>query len=235
VDTNDAWRSGFDSSDQPEIFEIPTHLSSFSNWQESNKPLPSIMRCSNSPIIMKKHLAPSVAILLLLASSGFAAEPAITIGKYTFNLAYAPKDSPVGLREYVLPGETVDNWTRMASVRVFKGLKNPKELLDRIGEQVMDGHPAAKAMLVKNEKTGEEILDFLTFSADSRIAEWNLMRAKYDDAAEGLVVYQYAARFPGTEKSKDAILAERTAMLKPFGEASFREKTDSASKSPAKK
>jgi hypothetical protein len=161
----------------------------------------------------------------LVAPLCFAVEPSITIGSETFILAYAPSDSPIGLREYILPGESLQGWSRMASVRVFKKEKKPKEYLGRVGEQVMRSHPAARAVLFKNDKTGDHVLDFLIFTPDSTIAEWNLMRAKYDKK-KGLIVFQYAARFATNEGLAPAIVAERERMFQSFGTASFEEEAN---------
>ncbi len=161
----------------------------------------------------------------LIAPLGVTAEPSIKIGSVTLKLAYAPGDSPVGLREYILPGETLQNWTRMASVRVFKNEMKPTEYLSRVGEQVKKSHPAAQAVLFKNDKTGDHVLDFLTFTADSTIAEWNLMRAKYEKK-KGLIVFQYAARFHTNEDLASAIIAERERIFQSFGVATFEEEAN---------
>jgi hypothetical protein len=168
----------------------------------------------------------SVAFLaIIVAPFCFAAAPSIKIGPVTLGLAYAPGDSPIGLREYVPAGETLQNWTKMASVRVFIKEKKPTEYLNRVGQQVMGSHPAAKAVLFKNDKTGDHVLDFLTFTPDSTVAEWNLMRAKYDKK-KGLIVFQYAARFRTDENLAAAIVAERERMFQSFGDATFEEEAN---------
>jgi hypothetical protein len=77
----------------------------------------------------------ALLLTILIAPPGLAAEPSIRIGSVTLNLAYAPSDSPIVLREYILPGETLQTWSRMASVRAFKKEKKPKEYLNRVGER----------------------------------------------------------------------------------------------------
>ena len=173
-----------------------------------------------------KHL-----IITLLASAAaltVGAEPLIKVGSVVLKLAYAPPDSPVGLREYVPPNQSVESWARMASVRVYKKEKKAKEFLDRVGAQVMSSHPSAKAMLLKHEKSSEHVLDFLTFTPDGSMAEWNLMRAKYDKT-RGLIVFQYAARFQTNSDLAPTIIAERAAMLDPFMEATFQEEGNQSS------
>lgn len=170
-----------------------------------------------------KHLI--IILLTLAASLRVDAEPLIRVGAVVLKLAYAPSDSPVGLREYVPPDQSVESWARMASVRMYKKEKKAKEFLHRLGEQVMRSHPSAKAMILKHEKSGEYVLDFLTFTPDGSMAEWNLMRAKYDKS-RGLVVFQYAARFHTNSDLAPTIVAERKTMLDPFMEATFQEEAN---------
>jgi hypothetical protein len=165
---------------------------------------------------------------LLSATIKVEAEPQIRIGPVVLHLVYSPPESPVGIREYVLPGESTESWTRMGSVRVFKNEKKVQEYLDRVGSQVVRSHPSAKARLLKHDKSGDFVLDFLMFTPDSTIAEWNLMRAKYDKT-KGLIVYQYAARFRTNSELAPAILAERAKMFEPFMAATFQEEANQTS------
>jgi hypothetical protein len=150
----------------------------------------------------------------------------ITIGDLKLFRAYAPPDSKVDLREYLPEGETLDRWNRLASVRTFKDLKDPKQYLANMAEAVRQSHPSARYQFFESEKTKERILDFMTFPPDSapvHFAEWNLMRAKYVEGT-GLIVYQYGLRLYKTDASSaSVILAERNKMMGPFENASFEE------------
>ena len=68
-------------------------------------------------------------ILFALITTLLPAAPGITIGELKFLRAYSPEDSKVDLREYLPEGETFDHWNRLASIRVFKDLKDPKQYL----------------------------------------------------------------------------------------------------------
>jgi len=180
---------------------------------------------------MKKTLP--LLFLLLIANGKILAAPYITIGDLKLFKAYSP-ESPVQLREYLPVGETFNHWNRLASVRVFKDQKDPKKYLDTLGQQVVHSSPAARAQLLKNDKTQSLVLDFMTFSLANpkqQFAEWNLMRAKYVKG-QGLVVYQYAVRYYTIDKNMPAaVIAERNKMVTPFAEASFEEKEDTVSAS----
>ena len=173
---------------------------------------------------MKPCLAFFTTFLVL--TSALAADPFIKIGDLKLYRAYAPKDSEVGLREYLPAGENFDRWNRLASVRIFKDIRDPEAYLSAVAEAVTKSHPAARYQFLQNDKTKEVVLDFMTFppkSAPVHFAEWNLMRAKYVKGT-GLLVYQYAMRFYNFDESTAAIVnAERKKMIRPFGEATFEE------------
>jgi len=177
-------------------------------------------------------------ILFILIAAKICAAPYITIGDTKFFLAYAPTnyaptDTTIGLREYIPASETLDNWNRLASIRIFKNQNDPEKYLKAMAATVAKSSPAAQAHLLKNDKTNTMILDFVIFSPESvqpHFAEWNLMRATHI-AGKGLVLYQYAMRIYNlTDKTVDAaiaaIRAERDKMLAPFDTATFEEKED---------
>lgn len=176
---------------------------------------------------MKRYIL-LIGILAAIANL-LSAAPFITIGDLKLLRAYAPESSQVDLREYLPAGETFDHWTRLASVRVFKDLEDPKEYLANVAAAVTKSSPAARYQFLQNHKTKEYILDFMTFAPDSEpvhFAEWNLMRARYVKK-KGLVVYQYAMRFYDFGESTGAVIrAERNKMMQPFDEATFEEKEE---------
>lgn len=166
-------------------------------------------------------------LFTLLISPLWAAEPPyIVIGDQKLFLAYAPKDSEVQLREYLPKGETLKHWNRMASVRVFKDLDDPRAYLSGVAENVEKSHPAARHQVLEKAETGTVILDFLMYDSEAspaRFAEWNLMRAEYVKG-KGLVVYQYAMRlYKIDDEAAEAINTERRRMVPPFGAATFKE------------
>ena len=83
---------------------------------------------------MKRCLL-SIVIFAAIANL-LSATPYITICELKLFRASAPEDSKVDLREYLPLGETFERWTRLASVRVFKDLKDPKEYLSNLAAAV---------------------------------------------------------------------------------------------------
>jgi len=171
---------------------------------------------------MKKLLT----ILFAVVAVGLQAAPSITVGDLKLYRVFSPPDSKVQLREYLPQGESFEHWNRLASVRVFKELKDPKAYLMKVAAGVTKSHPAARYQFLVNDKTKELVLDFMTFSPESvkeQFAEWNLMRAKFMEGV-GLVVYQYAMRVYVVGKETGPIVtAERNKMVAPFQSASFEE------------
>jgi hypothetical protein len=168
----------------------------------------------------------SIAMFVVVANL-LSAAPYITIGELKLFRAYASEKSKVELREYLPRGEAFDHWNRLASVRVFEDLKDPRQYLSNVAAAVKKSHPSANYRLLQDDKSKELVLDFLTFAPDSapqHFAEWNLMRAKYVKG-KGLIVYQYAMRlYVVDDSSIGVITSERKKMTRPFGEASFEEK-----------
>lgn len=175
---------------------------------------------------MRRFLLPAL-FSLALASAALAGKPYIKIGDQKMFLAYTPGLAANGLREYLPAGETLGNWARLASVRVFPDLDDPAAFLKKVADGVKRSHPAARYQLLEAKGGGPLVLDFLTFPPEGsrdNYAEWNLMRAKHVEG-KGLAVYQYAMRIYGpSENSASEIKAERAKMLDPFVAATFQEK-----------
>ena len=167
--------------------------------------------------------------LLLALVIETCAEPYIIIGD--LKLVRVPSAVRTdGLREYIIEGDTVERWTRLASVRVFPNQRDPKAFLSAVAAGVRKTDPNARHQFYQNKRTKNITLDFMVFPPRGEPrrydAEWNLMRAEYQKG-RGLVVYQYAMRLyrSGTEGAK-LINTEREKMLDPFQQASFDEKEE---------
>jgi hypothetical protein len=154
------------------------------------------------------------------------AAPFITIGATRFYRVYAPAESPIQLREYLPSGESIEHWSHLASVRIFKDINNPGLYLQNVAAGVAKSNPAARSRLLQNNQTHELLLDFMMFApagSAQAYAEWNLMRARFVEG-KGLVVYQYAVRYYTFGADTGAkVNAERISMMEPFGSAVFEE------------
>lgn len=150
----------------------------------------------------------------------------VTMGDKKFYQIFAPADSPVQLREYIPEGETVEHWSHLVSVRVFKDISNPAAYLQSFSATLAKYNPMNRFSLLQSNETKDMLLDFLIFGANAQsqqFAEWSLMRAKYSEGV-GLIVYQYAVRYYtfGTETAAK-VNAERSIVMGPFATASFKE------------
>jgi hypothetical protein len=172
----------------------------------------------------------AVAALFFLVFAGVAyASTFIVLGDDRYFLADTQATDKGQLREYIPAGQTLTNWERLVSVRVFSDLKDPEAYLRRLGSQVVHDHPAARAQLLQNPQTKAYVLDFMTFPPEATrpyYAEWNLMRAT-DVEGKGLIVYQYARRIYDVGPQTGLIVnAERNKMMAPFSAAAFEEQED---------
>lgn len=158
----------------------------------------------------------ALALAVLALAVPLQAQETVTFNKTKFALAYAPANSPVGIREYVAEGETLKDWKQMLSTRLFTSTTNPeayaRSLSDAIGKK---GGPNARSQILRDDKTGTLVVDFLVFSPEGTeppFAEWNLMRV--DKAIGGVRVIQYARRFYDIDdKTAKLINSERTKIL----------------------
>jgi len=155
----------------------------------------------------------SALAALALLSPATAADDSVVFDQTKFVLRFAPKDSPVRLREYLPADETLEKWKQMLSVRTFTNLADPKAYALELAQDVVKGDPAARSQILQSNKTGTYVVDFLVFSqTEPQFAEWNLMRV--DKVADGVRITQYARRFYSIdEEMTKAIIAAREKIL----------------------
>jgi hypothetical protein len=98
-----------------------------------------------------------------------------------------------GLAEFTLPGETVEDWSKLFAYHAYPEMgDDPVAAVKMVGKVVKETNKDANFAIVENEKTGEAIIDFLTWTPESEVMEFNVF--KYARAADGkgLVAMQYA-------------------------------------------
>jgi len=157
-------------------------------------------------------ILPALTALALLSPLS-AAEESVAFNQTKFFLRFAPKDSPVKLREYLPEGETLEKWTQMLSARTFTNLADPKAYALKLAQDVVKGNPTARSQVLQSDRSGTYVVDFLVFSqTEPQFAEWNLMRV--DRVSDGLRVTQYARRFSSIDDAMPkAIIAARDKVL----------------------
>jgi hypothetical protein len=116
-------------------------------------------------------------------------------------LAFDAADNRQALKEYLSKGENLENWGRLASVRVFKEMNDPKRATEQLALGIKAHNPQVQMALKHYEDRGESVIDFVTWPADLAFVEFNVFKyAKLKDG--GVVAYQYALRSYGDEESK---------------------------------
>ena len=99
-------------------------------------------------------------------------------------------------REFVPPGEKLERWTKLASVREYPSHRDPKALAGELVRALKQRYPGAPFSLIENKSTGEVIVDFVAWPDDRAFTEFNLFRYGTRDAG-GVVAQQYALRVYG--------------------------------------
>jgi hypothetical protein len=99
----------------------------------------------------------------------------------------------VNFKEYIPAGETLDHWTKLASIRTFKNLNEPESYARALGQRVKQDNPLSQSAIVYNPKKNIAIIDFITWPKDLAYVEFNIFRIERNGKS-GLVAYQYAVR-----------------------------------------
>ena len=163
--------------------------------------------------------------MIILASLRLAAETApaekksIEYEGETYFLAHADATADQALEEYLREGETLENWTKMVSVRAFRSFDDPKEIVRLFVAALKKQHPDAPYEAARIPETREIMLEFVTWPPDGSYAEINVW--KFRKVSAGVVAFQFALRKPDTR----AVLADfkktRPQMLKVMAGAQF--------------
>ncbi len=97
------------------------------------------------------------------------------------------------LREYIPAGETLEHWTKLAAIREYDALDDPKGVVVRMLQQLKRQYPDSPGAMMENPTTGEIIVDFVVWPPDASFVEFNVF--KYQKrAGGGLIAEQYALR-----------------------------------------
>jgi hypothetical protein len=97
------------------------------------------------------------------------------------------------VREYVPTGETLESWTKLASIREYPRLDDPRAVAANLVRALRQQNPAAQSAMIENPATGEVIVDFVTWPADRAFVEFNVFKYARKPGG-GLVAQQYALR-----------------------------------------
>lgn len=143
---------------------------------------------------------PSLFIVLLASVSLARADtPAVVFGDDRYTLAFEDQatlpDGEMGdaIAEFTLPGESVDNWSKLFAFHAYPEMgDDPLAAVEAVGKVVKETNKDANYAIVTNDKTGEAIIDFLTWAPESEVMEFNVFKYARSADGRGLVAMQYA-------------------------------------------
>lgn len=100
-----------------------------------------------------------------------------------------------GVAEFTLQGETVNDWTKLFAFHSYpEAGDDPAVAAATLGKVVKEVNKDANFALTQDPKTGEAIIDFLTWAPDSDVMEFNVFKYARAVNGPGLVALQYAQK-----------------------------------------
>jgi hypothetical protein len=162
-----------------------------------------------------------LTILAVLASISIARAdtPSVVFDDEHYTLSFEDRamlsDGRSGdaIAEFTLPGETVDNWSKLFAYHAYPEMgDDPVAAVQVVGKVVKEANKDANYAIITNEKTGEAIIDFLTWAPESDIMEFNVFKYARSADGRGLIAMQYAQHIKLGEIDVDGMraLRERT-------------------------
>lgn len=146
------------------------------------------MRLLSSPLVVIL----CVAIGPLRGQTAPAVESVVFDGQ-TLVLASQKKNASESLKEYIPPREKLESWTTLASIREYTSQNDPMLLAKTMAEMLKKQNPDAQSAILQNQKTGDVMIDFVTWPADSAFVEFNVFKFTKREGG-GIVAQQYAIR-----------------------------------------
>jgi len=137
--------------------------------------------------------------MLILGIAARSAEPVadpkevVHFDGQTLALAWEGKNEDEIVKEYLPEGEKLESWKRLASIREYPKLNNPLTLANNLVETLKKQNPNAPSSMIQNPKTGEVMVDFITFPPDNSFVEFNIFKYA-PKIGGGVVAQQYALR-----------------------------------------
>lgn len=111
----------------------------------------------------------------------------------TLLLASTNENPGERVREFLPEGQKFSSWTKLASLREYPKLNDPRAVAENLVRALRQQNPGAQSAIIQNPKTGEVIVDFVTWPADNAFVEFNIFKYSRKEGG-GLVAQQYALR-----------------------------------------
>jgi hypothetical protein len=127
------------------------------------------------------------------AEAAAVQQESVSFDGHTLVLASRHENPGERVKEYIPAGEDLKSWTRLASVREYPELDEPRAVVGKLIQALKQQNPKAQHAVIENPKTGEIVVDFVTWPADESFVEFNVFKYGRSEGG-GLVAEQYALR-----------------------------------------
>lgn len=107
------------------------------------------------------------------------------------------------LIEFVRDNETFDSWTKLVAYRYqqLPGLESdPVKYASALGQAVKQANPQAAVKVARDEKSGDAVLDFVTWPVDQKYMELNVWRFWKSADGKAVISLQLAHKFPAPKQ-----------------------------------
>jgi len=148
----------------------------------------------------------------------------------TFLLAFTNHSPEENVKEYLPKGQTLEKWTELAAVREYPGSNDPKSITRNLIHLLKQQNPLAAYDVMENDRTGEVIVDFITWPNDGAYVEFNIFRYSKRDGG-GLVAQQYARReYENTDQFLKELPPMRARLIRSMAVHGLRDVEQQAAK-----
>ena len=140
-----------------------------------------------------RRVVPLLLIPFSLCAQDKTGKSIVTFDGTTFVQASSTENSTVRLKEFLPDGQNLDTWTKLAALHEYPNVSDPRAMAENVVRALKQQNPAAQSAMIQNPKTGEVILDFVTWPANTAFVEFNIFRYSRKPGG-GLIAQQYALR-----------------------------------------
>jgi hypothetical protein len=146
-----------------------------------------------------RHLITAAAFVICLVGIARSEEPtaemkeSVTFDGRTLVLAFEGSNPDSTIKEFVSKGETLESWTHLAGIFEYPDLHDPLALVREVDKLLKEKNPLARSAILENEKTGDVIIDFITWPEDGSFVEFNVFKY-HKTGNDGVTAWQYAVR-----------------------------------------
>ena len=109
------------------------------------------------------------------------------------------------LVEFVRADESFEQWTRLIGYRLQHAPQidnDPGKMVSAMAGILLKKSPDTSPLARVKKETGDALIDFITWPADGRYVELNVIRFFKNAAGDGMVSLQFAHRVPKAELSE---------------------------------